>query len=201
MQSRASLPGVVMAAAVLVGCGASIAACIGNADPGPGTVLGRFHVEAKAKLNECGEGALGMTKTWQYDVDLRKTPNQLLWDNGKDIVEGPLEEDDRQFSFEISFDVDMRTEEDPAWLPECTIRRTDKASGSLDSAGDDVEGFNGRFTYVFEPTEGSDCTNLYGANGPLFHLLPCTVDYDVTAKRTIAPEDMPERTQDGDEKL
>lgn len=200
MRRLAPLRTILGTVALLV-FGGSLASCIGKADPGPGTVLGKFHVQAEAKSNECGEGALGMTETWEYDVELRRTPNQLLWDNGKDIVEGRLEDDDRQFSFEIAFDVDMRTEEDPAWVPDCTITRTDRARGSLANASDDVEGFTGTFSYVFEPTEGSDCTNLYGPEGPLFHVLPCTVDYEVVAERTVAPEDMPERTQDGDEKL
>ncbi len=200
MRPRARLRTVLGTAALLV-FGSALASCLGHAAEGPGEVLGKFHVEAKAKSNECGEGALGMTETWEYDVELRRTADLILWDNGKDIVEGRLEKDDRQFSFEITFDVDMRTEEDPAWVPDCTITRTDRARGSLANASDDVEGFTGRFSYVFEPTEGSDCTNLYGPEGPLFHLLPCTVEYEVVAERTVAPEDMPERTQDGDEKL
>ncbi len=201
MRSRPRLARLAVGSGALTLFGASLASCIGHAADGPGEVLGKFHVEAKAKDNECGEGALGMTKTWEYDVELRKTADLLLWDNGKDVVEGRLQDDDRQFSFEITFDVNMRTDQDPAWLPECTITRTDHAQGSLSSGGDDVDGFTGDFTYVFEPTEGSDCTNLYGPNGPLFHVLPCTVKYDVVAKRTVAPEDMPDKTRDGDELL
>lgn len=197
MRTSRVVPGLLSA----VVFGAAVASCIGHAPDGPGEPLGKFHVEAKATANDCGEGALGLTSSWEFDVELRKTQSLLLWDNGKDIVEGRLEDDEKQFSFEITFDVDMRTEEDPAWLPECTITRTDTARGSLSSAGADVEGFSGGFTYVFQPTEGSDCSNLYGPDGPLFHLLPCTVEYDVVAERTVAPEDMPEETRDGDRKL
>jgi hypothetical protein len=182
----------------LVFVSGALASCIGHAADGPGEPLGKFHVEASTTANECGEGALGLTSSWEFDVELRRTQSLLLWDNGKDIVEGRLEDDDKQFSFEITFDVDMRTDEDPAWLPDCTITRTDTARGSLSSAGEDVEGFTGDFTYVFEPTEDSDCTNLYGPDGPLFHVLPCTVKYAFVAERTVAPEDMPDTTRDGD---
>lgn len=155
--------------------------------PEVGGELGTYRVEATATENDCGEGALGMTKEWAFDVELSRTKNELHWDNGYDIVAGPLEEDGKTFSFAYAFDQDMRTESDPKWLPACSIRRTDTAEGVLSSDGEDVESFSGKLSYGFAPTEGSDCSDLAGAQGPVFLRLPCTVRYGLDAVRTKAP--------------
>jgi hypothetical protein len=151
--------------------------------PEVGGELGTYHVEATATENDCGEGALGMTKEWAFDVELSRTEHELHWDN----VAGPLEEDGRTFTFSYAFDQDMRTESDPKWLPACSIRRTDTAEGVLSSDGEDVEGFTGKLSYAFAPTEGSDCSDLAGAQGPVFLRLPCNVRYGLDAVRTRAP--------------
>ena len=80
-----------------------------------------------------------------------------------------------------------RTEADPAWLPPCSIRRTDTAEGELSSDSEDVASFSGKLGYRFEATEGSDCSDLFGAQGPLFLRLPCSVTYAIDAERTRAP--------------
>jgi len=149
--------------------------------------LGTYHVEATATDNDCGEGALGMTSRWAFDVELSRTEHELHWDNGYDVVRGPLGEDGRTFAFEASFDQDMRTEQDPAWLPACSIRRTDAAEGELSSESEDVASFTGSLSYTFAPTEGSDCSDLAGAQGPVFRKLPCRVRYAIDAERTRAP--------------
>lgn len=153
--------------------------------------LGTYRVEATAEVHECGEGALGMTSRWAFDVELSRTARELHWDNGFDVVRGPLGEDGRSFAFETSFEQDMRTAEDPGWLPPCSIRRTDAAVGELASDGEDVPSFTGELAYTFAPTEGSDCTDLYGPSGPVFLRLPCTVRYALDAERTRAPGEEP----------
>jgi hypothetical protein len=155
--------------------------------PKVGGELGTYHVEATATENECGEGALGMTSEWAFDVELSRTEHELHWDNGYDVVAGPLEEDGRTFTFSYAFDQDMRAEGDPKWLPACSIRRTDTAEGVLSSDDEDVESFSGKLSYDFAPTEGSDCSDLAGAQGPVFLRLPCTVRYGLDAVRTRAP--------------
>jgi hypothetical protein len=155
--------------------------------PDVGGELGTFHVEATATDNDCGEGALGMTRTWAFDVELSRTARELHWDNGYDVVRGSLGEDGTSFTFETSFVQDMRTEDDPGWLPPCSIERSDAAAGELSSDGDDVASFSGELAYTFAPTGGSDCTDLYGSQGPVFLRLPCTVRYAIDAERTRAP--------------
>ena len=155
--------------------------------PELGGELGTFHVEATATENECGEGSLGMESAWAFDVELARQEQELHWDNGYDVVIGALEEDEQTFAFDSAFDMDMRTEEDPSWLPPCKIRRIDTATGKLSSSTEDVESFAGEMTYRFEPTAGSDCSDLASAEGPLFLKLPCSVRYEVAAERTRAP--------------
>lgn len=177
-----AVPWRTLAAAVVV---VTLAGC--GHPPKVGGELGTYHVEATATENECGEGALGMTSEWAFDVELSRTEHELHWDNGYDVVAGPLEEDGKTFSFTYAFDQDMRTASDPKWLPPCSIRRTDTAEGVLSSDGEDVESFTGKLSYDFAPTEGSDCSDLAGAQGPVFLRLPCTVRYGLDAVRTRAP--------------
>ncbi|HSO00764.1 MAG TPA: hypothetical protein VLS89_20870, partial [Candidatus Nanopelagicales bacterium] len=91
----------------LAGCGD----IFGNKDAHqPGEALGTFHVAGTRTSNTCGEGALGSTPTWEFDVQLAREDGILSWDNGATIVIGALAEDGVTFSIEATVVVDMRSE-------------------------------------------------------------------------------------------
>jgi hypothetical protein len=175
-------PGALL---LLVGC----ADAFGNKDAHqPGTQLGRFHVAASRTSNACGEGALGVTPAWEFDVDLARGATSLFWDNGAQVITGNLMTDAVSFRFESEIAVDMRTELDLG-LPPCTVVRHDVAGGALDSATDEVTGFTGTLDYAFAPGPDSECSDLVlgGSETPLFAALPCAMAFDLTAVRTELP--------------
>ncbi|AKT40218.1 hypothetical protein [Chondromyces crocatus] len=162
----------------------------GKAEPEePGEVLGVFHVVGTRASNTCGEGALGATPTWEFDVELSREEGILYWNNGAELVLGSLADDDRTFSIEASSVVDMRTEETLAYAP-CSLERRDIASGKLQKAGEDeiVPGFSGSLTYRFSPTADSECMDLIEGETALFTMLPCTMVYELAAVRLAASE-------------
>jgi hypothetical protein len=184
----ALLPALVPA---LTGCGE----LFGDKDAHqPGDALGTFHVVGTRTTNQCGEGALGATATWEFDVDLARDEGAVYWDNGAQVLTGALDDDGVTFSIDATVVVDMR-DEATAGYPPCSIARTDAARCALDDAGDDVEAFSGTLRYDFAPTTGSSCGDLVlngasefpPAGDPVFETLPCGMVYELAATRTAAP--------------
>jgi hypothetical protein len=171
---------------------AVLSACIdafGDETAAQGTALGTFHVVGTQTANTCGEGALGATRLWEFDVELARGEGALFWDNGASVTEGVLAEDKVSFSIEGRVLVDMRTGDAPPGPP-CSVERRDRASGELGDAGDDVARFKARMSYAFMPTAGSHCENLVAGElsfAPVFAALPCGMDYDLMAKRSASP--------------
>jgi hypothetical protein len=167
----------------------------------PGTALGAFHVVGTQISNACGEGALGATSTWEFDVDLARAQGVLFWNNGATVIQGAIGDDQVSFSIGGRVVMDMRAEGMPPGLP-CSIERRDVARGTLGGAGDEVEGFTASLSYGFAPTAGSSCADLVlgelsvvpgvgveqgSGAGVLFAALPCAMVYDLKAKRSAAP--------------
>lgn len=184
------------AAGLLVGGAAfsSLAGCgdwTGTSDPHrPGAALGTFHVAATQKMTTCGEGALGSTASWAFDVKLSRGETTLFWDNGAELIPGSLAEDKVTFAFKTGVLVDMR-EGQAGELPPCSIRRVDEASGTLDSAGPTVSSFEGSLSYAFaaEPLPMSDCSDLVSGSMAVLAALPCAMTYDLKATLTEPPAD------------
>ncbi|MGK4005504.1 hypothetical protein WMF31_22960 [Sorangium sp. So ce1036] len=160
----------------------------------PGTALGTFHVVGTQTANTCGEGALGATRSWEFNVELARDAGVLFWDNGASLVPGVLDEDLLSFSVEARVVVDMRTGDMPPGPP-CSVERRDRVRGELGGAGrglddDDVTRFEGRLSFDYAPTAGSRCEDLVVSElsvAPVFAALPCTMVYALTATRTALP--------------
>ncbi|WP_437930920.1 hypothetical protein WMF37_17360 [Sorangium sp. So ce291] len=160
-----------------------------QAAPGPGTALGEFHVVGTQTSNTCGEGALGATRLWEFDVELARDEGALFWDNGAAVIEGVLDEDQMGFSIDGRVVADMRSGDAPPGLP-CSVERRDRARGELGSASDDVRRFEATLSYEFAPTAGSRCEDLVAGElsvAPVFAALPCGMAYDLKAKRSALP--------------
>ncbi|WP_438010339.1 hypothetical protein WME89_17875 [Sorangium sp. So ce321] len=160
-----------------------------QAAQGPGTALGAFHVVGTQTANTCGEGTLGATRLWEFDVELARGEGALFWDNGAGVLEGVLDEDEVGFSIQGRVVVDMRSGDAPPGLP-CSVERHDRARGELGSTSDDVRRFEATLSYEFTPTAGSRCEDLVAGElsvAPVFAALPCGMAYDLKAKRSALP--------------
>jgi hypothetical protein len=147
---------------------------------------GTYAVEGESTMNTCGTGSLSLADSWSFNVVLKRTSDGISWDVGNGPTDGTLE-DDGDFTISSSFVQDMRTEED-SWKPACSIMRSDIVKGTLaaNASEDDAEdedalsdSFDGSMTYSFEPTEGSDCSDLVIGEERVAAQLPCVARYDV----------------------
>ncbi len=170
-------------------------------DDGEQTVEpGTYDVEGTSTENTCGTGSLALASSWSFQVVLKRTSDGISWDVGNGPTDGALE-DDGDFTITSSFVQDMRTEED-SWKTPCSIMRTDIVKGTLIPSEDDADAdadddtlsdpFEGSMTYTFEPTEGSDCSDLVVGMERLAAQLPCVARYDVEGTAVVVEEEVSE---------
>jgi hypothetical protein len=174
-------------AGLLFGSVAGCADAFGTSDAHhPGEPLGTFHVTATLTSSNCGSGALGSADSWVFDVRLSRGDGKLLWDNGRELVGGPVSEAGA-FSLESGTEMDMRSGGEAKGLKPCSVARRDLASGTLEGA-DDVTGFQGTLSYAYAPTPSSSCADLTTGPTAILAQLPCAISYGMSATRTVAPE-------------
>jgi hypothetical protein len=167
----------ITASMTSLGC----ASAFGNKDA-RGEPLGTFHVDAKEMANSCGEGALGASTAWSFEVKLSRVDQSLLWNNGQEIITGSLAADE-SFAFTSEVLMNMRTDTSAHGLPACSIDRSDAAKGSLQGSAS-VTGLSGTLSYAFQPTSGSSCDDLLAAPTATFAALPCTMTFAITGARS-----------------
>ncbi|MEP7125101.1 MAG: hypothetical protein ABJE95_29495 [Byssovorax sp.] len=152
----------------------------------PGDALGTYHVAATRGANTCGEGALGSTATWDFDVKLARGGAEIFWNNGAEEIDGTIDADATTFHFTTGVLMNMRNP-DVHGPPPCSIRRTDRADGTLSATGDDVASFAGKLEFGFAPTDGSSCDDLITGGAAVLARLPCGLVYAIDGTRTAAP--------------
>jgi hypothetical protein len=159
----------------------SVVGCGGH---DPGQELGTYAVTGKLTGGSCGEGALGATDPWKFDIKLSRYERELFWENGRESITGSLSADG------VSFVFDTRVEKEvtPAGKgqPACALSRVDHAEGTLSDPGTDVESFVGTISFEYQLVEGSECPGAIGP-APAFQTLPCDLNYELDAERTAAP--------------
>jgi hypothetical protein len=64
----------------------------------PGDLLGVYEVEGELTESTCGEGALGASDSWSFEVKLSRMENDIYWLNGKETIVGDIANDGRSFS-------------------------------------------------------------------------------------------------------
>jgi hypothetical protein len=85
-------------------------------------------------------------------------------------------------SFSFSSTTSVKVSEAAKGKPGCTIRRTDSASGTLQSSGSAVTGFEGKLGYAYAETQGSECAEQLASVNVI--ALPCALAYSMKgAKR------------------
>ena len=149
----------------------------------PGEALGTFDVVAQLDDSNCGQGAMGSTDVWQFQIKLSRDFDQLFWLNGREVIAGSLASDGKSFEFDSWVQVDV-LEPRPGELG-CTLTRQDRASGQLGLDGETVDSFDGNLTFAYMPSQDSDCTPLIGIEAG-FVALPCEMSYQLEAR--VLPE-------------
>ncbi len=147
----------------------------------PGDLLGTYDVSAKLERSTCGDGILGASDAWRFQVKLSRFENDLYWLNGREAIVGSIERDGRSFSFESGVQVPIPPE--AGGDPDCTVRRDDHASGKLSNEGVNVESFEGSLTFSYRALDAASCESwLLTPDAPA--RLPCDIEYQMSAERS-----------------
>jgi len=152
----------------------------------PGDLLGTYAVKGTLADSSCGEGALGSSERWSFDVKLSRFHEDLYWINGREVIPGGIAPDGVSFSFSTRVEGEVI----PAarGRSACVVSRADDATGTLSSGSLDVETFEASLTFGYSAVEGSDCEGFIGSPGGVAGL-PCSMTYDLTGtRRGEAPE-------------
>ena len=150
----------------------------------PGDLLGTYDVAAELDQSTCGEGALGSSDDWRFQVKLSRFAHDLYWLNGREAIVGSIGKDGRSFSFETRVEVDIPVEE--GGDPECRIERSDTATGKLSDDDTSVEGFEGSLSFTYRAKDALGCEPWLLTPGAPARL-PCTITYEMNAK--VIPAD------------
>ncbi len=152
----------------------------------PGDLLGTYAVEGTLEDSSCGEGALGATDPWNFDVKLSRFHEDIYWINGRAVISGGIEPDGVSFSFSTRVEGEVM----PAGRgrPGCVLSRADRADGELSSETLDVESFQATLGFVFSAAEGSDCEEWIGSPDAVA-TLPCSMTYELSGLRTSEPKE------------
>ena len=158
--------------------GFSLAGCLnfGKVDDAkiPGDLLGTYAVKGTLAESDCGEGALGSTDRWNFDVKLSRFHEDLYWINGREVIPGGIAPDGVSFSFSTRVEGEV--------VPACVLSRADDAKGKLSSDTLDVETFDATLTFTYSPTQDSFCDEWVGRPDAVAGL-PCSMKYDLSASR------------------
>ena len=146
----------------------------------PGELLGTYEVDGTLSESNCGEGALGSTDEWSFDVKLSRFHEDLYWLNGREVIPGSIAPDGVSFTFTTR----VEGEVPPAGRgrPACILSRADQARGRLSSKDLDVESFEATLTFTYSAVEGSNCDAWTGSPEGVA-ALPCAMTYELSGVR------------------
>jgi len=147
----------------------------------PGDMLGTYQVTGSLEQSSCGDGALGSTSSWDFEIKLSRFENDVYWLNGQEALVGDIANDGRTFS--ITTDVDVTVSDPMGAKRGCAVVRHDDAEGQLSATGTDVKSFDGTLSFSFGAVSGSDCSSWVGTAGAV-ETLPCSMSYDITGERS-----------------
>jgi hypothetical protein len=183
---------VVLRALVLfAGLGAVSSGCGGKDPYNPGAQLGTFHVSAKLLGTTCGQ----TPNPWEFDVRLNNDGQTLYWIQGGAPISADVNVQTARAALVTESVHDLRKADARAKLAACVVSRKDKLDVML--VGEDAKpspdpslakGFVGSLSYVFAPTDGSDCQDQLLATRGDFEQLPCTVEYELTGTFKEGPK-------------
>jgi hypothetical protein len=155
----------------------------------PGDLLGTYAVTGTLTDSNCGEGALGSTDRWKFDVKLSRFHDDLYWINGREVIPGGIESDGVSFAFSTRVEGEVV----PAGKGRaaCVLSRADSAEGKLSSDSLDVETFEASISFAYSATDDSDCEGWVGGPDAVVGL-PCSLRYELTGSRRGEAPDLEE---------
>jgi hypothetical protein len=146
----------------------------------PGDLLGVYEVEGTMTESDCGEGALGSTDRWNFDVKLSRFHQDLYWLNGREVIAGSIADDRVTFTFSTRVEGEVTPEN--RGRAACILSRADEARGRLSSDTLDVESFDATITFGYSAVQGSDCEE-WTLSPEGVAALPCAMTYDLAGTR------------------
>ena len=182
---RDALVAVPLALAISAIVGGS--GCSGHDPYRPGESVGAFHVTSKLVSTSCGP----TPDPWEFDVKLRHEATTLFWVQGDAPISAQLDATARAV-MKSSVVNTVRPADAKTQTAACTMSRSDVvdlvlAPATAPMVAADVGGatsFKGTLAYQFDVVEGSSCEDQLTESGGDFAKLPCSVSYEITAKRT-----------------
>ena len=144
-------------------------------------MLGTYQVAGALTASTCGAGALGSSSSWNFEIKLTRSENDIYWLNGQEALVGDIASDGRTFS--ITAEVDVPVSDAMGAKRACTVVRDDDAEGKLSASGTDVTSFDGTLSFSYGELAGSDCSSWVGTQGAVA-VLPCSISYDITGERS-----------------
>lgn len=146
-------------------------------------VIGLFAIEG-TRTEQCAEaGLLAAPEKMVLSAHLQRFDRMLHWDDGTGLKVGEYVIESHSFEVAQSVFVDMRQDQQGEGLPACTIERRLVIAATL--SGDDAKGFSGfegTFSYLYVPTDGSSCDDLVSGDAPIATQLPCTVAFGIVGQ-------------------
>ena len=174
------------ACVLLVGGTCVLAACTGKDRYEPGTQLGTFTVDATLTTNDCGidPGA----SPWVFTVKIGVDPG-TIWEQGSAPVAGKFTAAHVATLNSTSTLAVGGAGVDAGGA--CVMERDDALSATFvpdPAIAGNYESFSGTLAYTFKEWAGSgDCSGQLSANGGQYAKLPCTMGFEISAKRTALP--------------
>lgn|GEM_PF-460119 len=142
----------------------------------PGDPLGSYAMEGKLVQDTCGAELLNAPDPWRFEVQLSRQNRDLYWLNGREAIVGDITQNGAGFSFDTQVKVELGKNANTA--AGCVVYRRDRASGSLDFDGDELEGLAGELSFSYAARAGSECIELLGVPGGV-RTLPCELAYSL----------------------
>ena len=146
-------------------------------------VIGFFGIEG-TRTEECAEaGLLAAPEKMVLTAHLQRFDRMLHWDDGTGLKVGEYAIESHSFEVAQSVFVDMRQDQQGDELLPCTIERRLVIAGTLSGdEGKGFTGFEGTWSYVYVPTDGSSCGDLVSGDLPIATALPCTVAFSIVGQ-------------------
>jgi len=137
----------------------------------------------------CGPVITSAGSYLDYDVDLSRSGDRLIWDGPGGTYEAALSDDD-EFCVEYSAQWHVRDADEFYGVAACDMVQVERLCGTLtiEGEGDEetVTAMTGRHDAYVSGATGADCRDQIGVGTNLYLALPCQVAYTLTG---VPPED------------
>jgi hypothetical protein len=149
--------------------------------------LAAMHVEAVLVTDTCGATMTSGGALVEYDVDISRSGDRLIWDGPGGRFETTVS-DDGQFCIEYDAQWHVRDADLFYGIAACDMVQIERLCGALtvEGEGEDetVTGMTGRHDATVSGATGADCRDRIGVGNGLYLALPCQVAYTLTGSPT-----------------